>query len=42
MYEVLRFGKTVGKVLGYRGDEGRTKEAAVRKYGKGVTVRRAL
>lgn len=41
MFEVIRFGKVLGKVLGSR-DAEKTKAAAVQRFGKGVTLRRAI
>lgn len=37
MFEVKRFGKVLGKVLGRRTPEG-TKAEAVKKFGEGVSI----
>lgn len=38
MRQVTRFGKPVGRILAFASDPARTREAAVAKFGKGVTV----
>lgn len=41
MYEVKRFGKVLGRILGHRNPDA-TKRAAEDKFGKGVTLARIL
>ena len=41
MFEVKRFGKTLGRVLGHR-DMTKTKASAERLFGKGVTLSRVI
>lgn len=41
MYEVKRFGKVLGRILGHR-DPDATKRAAEVRFGKGVTLAKVL
>jgi hypothetical protein len=41
MFQVVRFGKVLGTVLGNR-DLAKTKQNAVAKFGNGVTLKRVI